>query len=650
LIKPKLNLMSPVFLRHRNRGAEVGTQVFTRYPSSVTSAEITDATIVNADISASAAIATSKLSGAVTSIAGHGLGSLATLSSVTAAEIGDGTIADADISGTAAIATSKLSGLLTAVSGHGLGSLATLSAVSTSEITDGTLTNADIAATAAIDASKIANGSVSSTEFQYLDGLTSNVQTQLDAKASAANPTFTGTISADLGSAAAPSYSFTGDSNTGVWSSAADIVNVSTAGSERLRITSNGNVGIGTTAPDAKLAVGAPAGTSFAISAVTDAAGPRGLAIYTQDYVFGSAGSNIQMGLGAGTGDTYAMIRAYKTGKTAYAPLILQDLGGNVGIGTTSPQVTLDVSGAIRTTTGQLQLTNLSKTDPNTARDWIIYNMTGGYGNSLQFWNYDTTGCSGGMCAARFTILDSGNVGIGTTSPTGSLQVNVATAPQAPALNLVAGPGASTFGDGAALTFMHSTTERGARIYERAYSTNVGELRFATGNATSGYDDRVTIASSGNVGIGTTAPGQKLSVAGVIESTTGGVKFPDGTTQTSAISLGMAACPSGFTLIGTAGRRGTFCIDTTERTAATWLSAKSTCTGLDLAEGNSFMCTHSEWYKACLAGTPTGMTGNYEWVDEMGSYSYAWTVGNSACTTIYYDTTGTSNTYRCCIR
>ena len=35
-------------------------------------------------------------------------------------------------------------------------------------------------------------------------------------------------------------------------------------------------------------------------------------------------------------------------------------------------------------------------------------------------------------------------------------------------------------------------------------------------------------------GIGTTAPGQKLSVAGTIESTSGGVKFPDGTTQSSA--------------------------------------------------------------------------------------------------------------------
>lgn len=38
----------------------------------------------------------------------------------------------------------------------------------------------------------------------------------------------------------------------------------------------------------------------------------------------------------------------------------------------------------------------------------------------------------------------------------------------------------------------------------------------------------------GNVGIGTQTPGQKLSVAGTIESTTGGYKFPDGTTQTTA--------------------------------------------------------------------------------------------------------------------
>lgn len=42
--------------------------------------------------------------------------------------------------------------------------------------------------------------------------------------------------------------------------------------------------------------------------------------------------------------------------------------------------------------------------------------------------------------------------------------------------------------------------------------------------------------NGGNVGIGTTAPGQKLTVAGVVESTSGGFKFPDGTTQTTAVN------------------------------------------------------------------------------------------------------------------
>jgi hypothetical protein len=44
----------------------------------------------------------------------------------------------------------------------------------------------------------------------------------------------------------------------------------------------------------------------------------------------------------------------------------------------------------------------------------------------------------------------------------------------------------------------------------------------------------IAVTPAGNVGIGTTTPGQKLTVAGTIESTTGGVKFPDGSTQTTA--------------------------------------------------------------------------------------------------------------------
>lgn len=43
------------------------------------------------------------------------------------------------------------------------------------------------------------------------------------------------------------------------------------------------------------------------------------------------------------------------------------------------------------------------------------------------------------------------------------------------------------------------------------------------------------IVLNGKVGIGTASPAQKLSVDGIIESTSGGVKFPDGTTQATAM-------------------------------------------------------------------------------------------------------------------
>lgn len=58
-----------------------------------------------------------------------------------------------------------------------------------------TITNIDndeIKAGAGIDASKIADGSVSNTEYQYLDGVTSAIQTQLDAKVDESGGTLTG--------------------------------------------------------------------------------------------------------------------------------------------------------------------------------------------------------------------------------------------------------------------------------------------------------------------------------------------------------------------------------------------------------------------------------------------------------------------------
>jgi hypothetical protein len=59
--------------------------------------------------------------------------------------------------------------------------------VNSSKIVDGSIVNADINASAAIDATKIHDGTISNTEFGYLNGVTSAIQTQLDAKLVKAN-------------------------------------------------------------------------------------------------------------------------------------------------------------------------------------------------------------------------------------------------------------------------------------------------------------------------------------------------------------------------------------------------------------------------------------------------------------------------------
>ena len=65
-----------------------------------------------------------------------------------------------------------------------------------------------------------------------------------------------------------------------------------------------------------------------------------------------------------------------------------------------------------------------------------------------------------------------------------------------------------------------------------SHANKYGDLFFYTKQPADGYQIRMGIYG-GNVGIGTTTPGQKLSVNGVIESMTGGFKFPNGQTQTS---------------------------------------------------------------------------------------------------------------------
>ena len=52
--------------------------------------------------------------------------------------------------------------------------------------------------------------------------------------------------------------------------------------------------------------------------------------------------------------------------------------------------------------------------------------------------------------------------------------------------------------------------------------------------------NRFIVNTAGNVGIGDTSPSEKLEVNGIIYSNSGGIKFPDGTVQTTASSGGVA--------------------------------------------------------------------------------------------------------------
>ena len=72
----------------------------------------------------------------------------------------------------------------------------------------------------------------------------------------------------------------------------------------------------------------------------------------------------------------------------------------------------------------------------------------------------------------------------------------------------------------------------------RPGTTATDDMVFSTYADGAGWFERMRITNGGNVGIGATNPGSRLTVAGVIESMGGGFRFPDGTVQTTAASPG----------------------------------------------------------------------------------------------------------------
>jgi hypothetical protein len=165
----------------------------------------------------------------------------------------------------------------------------------------------------------------------------------------------------------APGFSWSGDSNTGIYRPAADAVGVVTGGVERMRVLANGNVGIGTTNSKASMHVQ----SSFAFNTTVNSTNYGGLLassavsngdintyggqiVFQQKWYSGSEGL-VSTGCIAGVktvgdgnyGGGLAFLSTPLGGDYMIERLRILDTG-NVGIGTTNPQAKLHVEGIVK--------------------------------------------------------------------------------------------------------------------------------------------------------------------------------------------------------------------------------------------------------------------------------------------------------------
>lgn len=116
----------------------------------------------------------------------------------------------------------------------------------------------------------------------------------------------------------------------------------------------------------------------------------------------------------------------------------------------------------------------------------------------------------------------------------------------------------------------------------------------------------------------------------------------------TAANVGRTSCPAGFTLIGTSGDPGAFCISTNEETATNWLGAVSACYA---KTPRAQLCSVQEWAMACVSGAATGMTGNWEWVADFGyNGSNAVLMGAASCSNATVSDPSGAAGSRCCHR
>jgi hypothetical protein len=212
-------------------------------------------------------------------------------------------------------------------------------------------------------------------------------------------------------------------------------------GTEVLRLTTDGRVGIGTSTPTNLLTVGVPEAT-IAFDPKIGVYGSAGASIVVRDTLNDVEGilAVSSEGVAVGAMSTHnLLLRTNNTNVVRIenaAPanaLVIKATNGNVGIGTTTPGAKLDVNGSIRNQTSANSFANgytaaFGKTrvlDPSNPQFELWHDgvRVGQFSFANGTLHYGTHLGSGAQ-TTYLTILDGGNIGIGHTNPPRRLTVN----------------------------------------------------------------------------------------------------------------------------------------------------------------------------------------------------------------------------------
>jgi hypothetical protein len=241
------------------------------------------------------------------------------------------------------------------------------SAVTSAMIGDLQIADADVAANAEIAVSKLADGSArqllqtdaAGTGVEWTNSI--DVPGTLDVTGAT---TLDSTLTVPLGSAAAPTLHFTGDTNTGIYSPGADQVAISTNGTGRLFVDASGNVTVDNIASSIGFFNARKAGAADQVFHIENRTTASGLDYNVAktlkvNLVHGGknsafdAGWQLNSGCGSGvaTNNGYLAISKLTTQDGSSSSEVLRiDSSGRLGIGTTSPATTLDVNGDVTIT------------------------------------------------------------------------------------------------------------------------------------------------------------------------------------------------------------------------------------------------------------------------------------------------------------